>query len=104
MQAEATENDPYARAYLAQPNQYTILDDAPTGPPTPPLSPYRVLQDDSVVVPDMAGDGTMDYDSDDYNPQVFHSPRNRAPCTNPDWDIPISDHVLSYMTIVTWQK
>ena len=68
VQAEATENDPYARAYLAQPNQYTILDDSPTGPLTPPLSPYRVLQDNSVVVPDMAGDGTMDYDSDDYSP------------------------------------
>ena len=37
VQAEATESDPYARSYLAQP-QYMVLDDAPTGPLTPPLS------------------------------------------------------------------
>ena len=90
MQAEATENDPYARSYLAQP-QYPITDDSPTGPLTPPLSPYTTLRDDSVVAPDMAGGGTMDYDSDDEAPQDFpepdsEEPRDQQGYTRQDWE------------------
>ena len=56
VQAEPTEADPYARAYMAQPYQYagpqyTILEDSLTGPLTPELPPY----DDSIVNPDMDG-------------------------------------------------
>ena len=52
VQAEATDADPYARAYMAEPYQhagpqYTILEDGPTGPPTPELPPY----DPSIVYP-----------------------------------------------------
>ena len=98
VQAEATDADPYGRAYMAEPYQhagpqYAILEDSPTGPLTPPLPPY----DPSIVNPDMDGtanpDDMLTYDSDDYGPQVHHTPGAEPTYPNPDWDIPISDHI-----------
>ena len=35
----------------------------------------------------------LGYDSDDYSPQVLHTPGAEPTHPNPDWDIPISDRV-----------
>ena len=76
--------------------------------------PYQVLQDNATVNPDMRGDCMFPYDSDDEPAQVFYSPGDGdtyfmdmatgrymegngdgyvAPHPNPDWNIPVSEHV-----------
>ena len=61
IQAEATQNDPHARAYLARPSLEP--------------EPYQVLQDVSQVNTDMAGDSYFASDSDD-DIQVYHTPED----------------------------
>ena len=73
VQSEATQNDPYARAYMAQPQPssdsppYQVLQDVPPEPPSP--ENYRDMEH-LPVKPDLPGDGMFPYDSDDEPAQV----------------------------------
>jgi hypothetical protein len=97
VQAEVSEQDPYGRAYLANPD-YTVMSDdtevlnrAPEVEVSqyPPrrfeLSPPYPTPGKEVMVdnPNMFGSVERS-DSDDDSPQVFRTPRDRVP--TPDWD------------------
>jgi hypothetical protein len=98
VQAEATQQDPFGRAYLANPDHAVLTDDteilnrAPEvevsqypprrfelSPPPDPIPGKEVMVDN----PNMFGSVERS-DSDDDSPQVFRTPRDRVP--TPDWD------------------